>query len=161
DLWLGVCAKRPFIGDHWYHPSNWRKRLDFGTGTFGDMGCHIYDPVFKALALTAPVSVRSEGPAPNEHSWATDAVIHYVFPGTLYTENNRVQVTGYDGDSQPPSEIQGLLGERKIPEQGSIFIGTKGIMVLPHVDKPILLPAEQFKDFQVPQVTGNDHWGQF
>jgi len=28
----------------WYHPENWRKRLDFGTGTFGDMGCHIFDP---------------------------------------------------------------------------------------------------------------------
>jgi predicted dehydrogenase len=80
DGWVGVCAERPFIGDGWYHPSNWRKRLDFGTGTFGDMGCHIYDPVFKALALTAPLSVRSEGAAPNEHSWATDAIIHYVFP---------------------------------------------------------------------------------
>jgi len=44
NLWLGVCTERPFIGDHWYHPGNWRKRLDFGTGTFGDMGCHIYDP---------------------------------------------------------------------------------------------------------------------
>ena len=54
-----------------------------GTGTFGDMGCHIYDPVYKALALTAPLSVRSEGEAPNEHSWATDALIRYVFPGTV------------------------------------------------------------------------------
>ena len=58
NLWLGVCAERPFIGNGWYHPGNWRKRLDFGTGTFGDMGCHIYDPVFGALALTAPLSVR-------------------------------------------------------------------------------------------------------
>ncbi|MBL9128320.1 MAG: Gfo/Idh/MocA family oxidoreductase, partial [Verrucomicrobiales bacterium] len=77
DLWVGVCAERPFVGDGWYHPGNWRKRLDFGTGTFGDMGCHIFDPVFKALALTAPTSVRSEGAAPNEHSWATNAIVHY------------------------------------------------------------------------------------
>jgi predicted dehydrogenase len=47
NLWLGVCADRPFIGNGWYHPSAWRRRLDFGTGTFGDMGCHIYDPVFQ------------------------------------------------------------------------------------------------------------------
>jgi len=161
DLWLGVCAKRPFIDHAWYHPSNWRKRLDFGTGTFGDMGCHIYDPVFKALALTAPVSVRSEGPAPNEHSWAIDAVIHYVFPGTTYTEGSTVKVTWYDGDAQPPKDVQALLGEHKMPEQGSIFIGTKGVMVLPHVDKPILLPTEQFKDHSLPQITGNDHWAQF
>ncbi|MFO1497371.1 MAG: Gfo/Idh/MocA family oxidoreductase [Verrucomicrobiota bacterium] len=161
DAWLGVCEPRPFIGDGWYHPANWRKRLDFGTGTFGDMGCHIYDPVFKALALTAPVSVRSEGPAPNEHSWAIDAVIHYVFPGTAYTEGESVKVTWYDGDARPPADVLALLGDRKQPDQGSIFIGTKGVMVLPHVDKPILLPADQFKDYSWPQISGNDHWAQF
>jgi predicted dehydrogenase len=161
DLWLGVCAKRPFIGHGWYHPSNWRKRLDFGTGTFGDMGCHIYDPVFNALALTAPLSVRSEGPAPNDHSWAMNAVIPYVFPGTAYTEGETVKVTWYDGDAQPPKEVQALLGDHKMPDQGSIFIGTKGNMVLPHVDKPILLPADEFKDYPVPQVSDGDHWFQF
>ena len=161
DAWLGVCADRPFIGEGWYHPGNWRKRLDFGTGTFGDMGCHIYDPVFKALALTAPISVRSEGPAPNAHSWAIDAVIHYVFPGTAYTEDKTVKVTWYDGDAHPPEDVLALLGGHKVPDQGSIFIGTKGIMILPHVDKPILLPAADFKDYPMPQITGNDHWGQF
>lgn len=161
DLWLGVCEKRPFIGEGWYHPGNWRKRLDFGTGTFGDMGCHIYDPVFKALDLTAPISVRSEGPAPNSHSWAIDAVIHYVFPGTAYTEGDTVRVTWYDGDAKPPQDVLALLGETRVPDQGSIFIGTKGVLVLPHVDKPVLLPAEQFKDYPVPQVSGNDHWSQF
>ncbi len=54
DLWLGVCAERPFIGNEYYHPVNWRKRLDFGTGSLGDMACHIFDPVFGALELTAP-----------------------------------------------------------------------------------------------------------
>ena len=38
---LGPVARRrgrtrPFIGDGYYHPGNWRKRLDFGTGTFGE-----------------------------------------------------------------------------------------------------------------------------
>ena len=81
DLWLGTAPARPYIKGV-YHPSDWRKRLDFGTATFGDMGCHIYDPVFESLALTAPLSVRSEGPAPNKESWAVDALIHYTFPGT-------------------------------------------------------------------------------
>src|SRR5262245_29778504 len=84
DVWLGVAAERPFIGDGYYHPGNWRKRLDFGTGTFGDMGCHILDPVFGSLALTAPKSVRSEGEAPNEHNWGLDSQVRYVFPGTKY-----------------------------------------------------------------------------
>jgi hypothetical protein len=88
-------------------------------------------------------------------------VIHYVFPGTAYTDGKTVKVTWYDGDAQPPADVLALLGETKKPEQGSIFIGTKGVLVLPHVDKPILLPATEFKDFPMPKVTGNDHWGQF
>ena len=102
DLWLGVWRNAPFIGNGYYHPGDWRKRLDFGTGTFGDMGCHIYDPVFEALALTAPISVRSEGAAPNDHSWATDAVsIHCVFPwnAILPLRQNSPRAHGTTGTS--------------------------------------------------------------
>ena len=168
-LWLGVCSERPFIGDGWYHPTNWRKRLDFGTGTFGDMGCHIFDPVFEALALTAPVSVRSEGSAPNEHSWAFDAVIKYVFPGTAFTESETVAVTWYDGKQRPPVEVQTLAkvsraaaGDKrnKLPGQGSIFIGTQGVMLLPHIGQPRLV-GEASEDSKIEEVQGEDHWRQF
>lgn len=159
--WMGVAAARPFIGGGWYHPGNWRKRLDFGTGTFGDMGCHIYDPVFKALALTAPLSVRSEGPTPNAHSWATDAVIPYVFPGTAYTAEKIVKVTWYDGDQRPPKDVAALITGRELPDQGSVFIGTGGVMLLPHVAKPELFPDSKFGDFRPPQIKGDDHWLQF
>ena len=160
NLWLGVCAERPYIGEGWYHPGNWRRRLDFGTGTFGDMGCHIYDPVFKALALTAPIRVRSEGAAPNDHSWATDAVVEYVFPGNKYSAEKTVKVTWYDGDKKPPAEIVSLAGG-EIPNQGSVFLGTEGIMVLPHVGQPKLLPDEKFADFARPEVEKANHWCQF
>jgi hypothetical protein len=160
DLWLGVCAPRPFIGNGYYHPANWRKRLDFGTGTFGDMGCHIYDPVFKALALTAPLSVRSEGPPPNADNWANDAKILYVFPGTRFTEGKTVNVTWYDGDQRPPRDIQALL-PRNLPDQGSIFIGTKGIMLLPHIAKPELYPDAAFRDFVYPKLDRVDHYHSF
>ena len=32
DLWLGVCANRPFIGGEYYHPENWRKRWTLRIG---------------------------------------------------------------------------------------------------------------------------------
>jgi predicted dehydrogenase len=168
DLWLGVCVERPFIGQTYYHPANWRKRLDFGTGTFGDMGCHIYDPVFKALALTAPLSVRSEGAAPNEDSWATDAICHYTFPGTAYTDGPTVDVTWYDGVQRPPAHIQALAidsevdpgdKENKLPDQGSIFRGTHGVMVLPHIGMPRLRGEAKGHAFET--VQGEDHWVQF
>ncbi len=161
DLWLGVAAARPFIGQGWYHPANWRRRLDFGTGTFGDMGCHIFDPVFKAVGLTSPVSVRSEGAPPNLHSWAINAVIHYVFPETPFTIKGNIRVTWYDGNQRPPAEVRALLEGRELPDQGSIVIGTDGVMVIPHVDMPFLLPDAKFKGFRHPELKGTNHWHQF
>lgn len=160
--WLGIATERPFIGGGWYHPGNWRKRLDFGTGTFGDMGCHIYDPVFKALALTYPLSVKSDGAAPNEHSWATDAIVTYIFPGTAHTAEKTVKVVWYDGDQRPPKEVQeaaGLGGEKKLPDQGSIFLGTDGIMILPHIAKPQLVGAAAGREIE--KVASDNHWHQF
>jgi predicted dehydrogenase len=160
DLWLGVCAPRPFLTGY-YHPSNWRKRLDFGTGTFGDMGCHIFDPVFAALALTAPLSLVSVGPTPNRWNWAMESEIHYVFPGTPYTEGPTVPVHWYDGDRRPSKDVQAVLGERKLPDQGSLFFGTKGAILLPHIDRPFLLPAKDFKDYPLPKDSGTNHYWQF
>jgi len=161
DKWLGIAAQRPFLGGSYYHPGNWRKRLDFGTGTFGDMGCHIFDPVFSALELTAPVSVRSDGPAPNHWNWAVNSIVHYVFPGTPYSAGQTVNVTWYDGDERPPKEVQGLLEGDKLPGEGSIFLGTKGAMLLPHIDFAMLYPDKDFAGYQRPHVQEHDHWGQF
>lgn len=160
DLWLGVCEKRPYI-DKFYHPVDWRKRLDFGTATFGDMGCHIFDPVFGALQLTAPLSVRSEGPAPVKPNWAINAVIHYVFPGTPHTAEKTVRVHWYDGDERPPKEVRDLVGPKPIPGQGSIFIGTKGVMLLAHIGEPKLFPESQYKDFPMPRVESVSHYHEF
>lgn len=160
DLWLGVCAPRPFIAGY-YHPSEWRKRLDFGTGTFGDMGCHIFDPVFAALALTAPISIRSEGPAPNQWNWSINSIIHYEFPGTQYTEAKTVPITWYDGDERPSKDVQAVLGNTPMPDQGSIFLGTKGVMLLPHIAVPKLLPEAEFKEYKFPKVQGESHNTQF
>ena len=184
DLWLGNAAARPYVGktprepNGYYHPSSWRKRLDFGTGTFGDMGCHIFDPVFESLALTAPLSVRSEGPTPDPWNWATDAIIHYVFPGTKYTAEKTVRVTWYDGDQRPPAEIRALIASTKAvtmttvddtgragkqkrqaePDQGSIIIGTEGVLLIPHIATPKLFPEVKFADYKIPEVAGSHHW---
>lgn len=158
-LWLGVAAERPFIGNGYYHPGNWRKRLDFGTGTFGDMGCHILDPVFGALGVGNPLSIRSELPGPNADNWSLDVEVKYVFPGTKYTTDT-VSLTWYNGKALPPEEIQKQVG-RKLNDQGSIYIGEKGVMYSPYIANPVLLPAEDFKDYKMPKITGDDHYLQF
>jgi len=161
DIWLGVCAERSFIGHEYYHPANWRKRIDFGTGTLGDMGCHILDPVFDSLGLSAPVSVRSEGPLPNEWNWAIDSRIHYIFPGTPYTADKTIAVNWYDGAQKPPADVLAQLEGDPLPDAGSIFVGTQGLMVLPHIARPLLYPDKKFKNLKFPEVGSKDHWGQF
>lgn len=160
NLWLGVRPDRPFIGKNYYHPEEWRKRLDFGTGTLGDMGCHILDPIFESIKLNAPISVRSEGPAPNVWNWAIDGKVIYSFAGTPRTEGD-INVTWYDGATKPPQEIIALLEGMPQPDQGTIFIGTEGVMVLPHVSRLQLFPIAKFKDYKLPRVSGESHWEQF
>jgi predicted dehydrogenase len=161
NLWLGVCADRPYLGNAYYHPDNWRKRLDFGTGTFGDMGCHIFDPVFKALDLAAPISVRSEGPAPNAWNWALDSKIHYTFKGTKYTASDKLPVHWYDGNSHPPAEILALLEGDKLPNTGSVFVGTQGTMALPHWSRPQLYPDRKFGNYEFKMEESVNHWHSF
>ena len=161
NLWLGVCAERPFIGGEYYHPGNWRKRLDFGTGTLGDMGCHIFDPVFESIGLAAPVAVRSEGPPPNQWNWALNGKVIYTFAGTPRTAAKTLPVTWYDGVSQPPAEVIALLEGEEFPGAGSIFIGTEGALLLPHYSVATLFPRAKFTGFKFPHVQGLKHWEQF
>lgn len=174
DLWLGVAAERPFIGGGYYHPGNWRKRLDFGTGTFGDMACHILDPVFGATGLTNPLSIRSELPGPNDYNWSLDVKVKYVFPGTQYT-TDPVTLTWYNGNARPPEDVIKLTGRRlpmpgerfsnnvMIDSQGSILVGTEGVLYSQYDsgNTPILMPAEKFKDFKMPDVKDDNHYLQF
>jgi predicted dehydrogenase len=159
DVWLGVAADRPFI-EGYYHPSEWRKRLDFGTGTFGDMGCHILDPVFASLALTAPRTIRSEGGAPNADSWGLDARVRYVFPGTRHTADT-LTLYWYDGSSRPPAAVREQLGGRALHDQGSIYLGANGVLYSPYIAAPVLLPADRFRDYRVPRLDSQNHYLQF
>jgi predicted dehydrogenase len=159
DAWLGVASTRPFIKGY-YHPAIWRKRLDFGTGTFGDMGCHILDPVFSSLALVMPKSVRSEGDGPNADSWALNARVTYVFPATKYTTDG-FTLNWYNGANRPSAEIKALIGGRRLNDQGSIYVGTEGVLYSPYIAATVLFPTEKFKEYALPNPGGNDHYLQF
>ena len=161
DLWLGPADKRPFIGNGYYHPQAWRARLDFGTGSFGDMGCHIFDPVFGSLDLTAPLSVRSEGPVPNQWNWAPKSRVRYVFPGTKSTAERTFKLTWYNGEERPPQEVLTLAPVERLPGTGSIFIGTKGVMLLPHISRPRLFQNGEALDHPLPKVEDGNHYTQF
>jgi len=161
NLWLGVCAVRPYIAGY-YHPAMWRQRLDFGSGWLGDIGCHIFDPVFEGLGLGTPISACCEGGTGDEWNWAINKTVKYVFPATPYTDGPTVNFTWYDGTARPPKEVLSLLGDVKMPLEGSIAVGTRGAMLLPHcAGVPVLLPKARFADYPLPEVEGANHYFQF
>jgi len=160
DHWLGVSSERPFKKKV-YHPSEWRRRIGFGTGTLGDMGCHIYSPPYRALKLTSPIAVTAYGPPPTSESWATKARVRLTYPGTEYTADKTVDVWWYDGGELPPDAVREPVGSR-FPEQGSIVVGTDGMIVLPHMTaEPFVLPDSKMATLPTVELTDRDHYGEF
>jgi predicted dehydrogenase len=160
DEWLGVSAERPFKKTV-YHPSQWRRRIGFGTGTLGDMGCHIYSPPYRALELTWPIAVTAYGPPPTAESWATRARVKLTYPGTEYTADKTVDVWWYDGGELPPDSVREPVGAR-FPEQGSIVVGTDGMIVLPHMTaEAFVLPDSKMASPPNVELGDRDHYGEF
>jgi predicted dehydrogenase len=157
DLWLGVAQERPYV-EGVYHPSNWRRLVDFGTGTLGDMGVHIFDTPFAALQLTAPSWVRSTCRPPTGIGHPERNVVEYEFPGTDYT-TDQLRWVWFDGTNAPPSsQSVGLPESFKLPRQGALLVGEEGTMLLPHVAEPELFPQEKFQDYSPPEVDNGNHY---
>ena len=153
DLWLATAPERPYKAKL-YHPGDWRRWVDFGCGTMGDMSIHILDPVAGALALTAPHTIVSESDPPPVESFSTRNKVRYAFPGTKFTVDP-FSLTWYDGTAVPTMEGWPV---DVLPAQGSMFVGEKGFMMLPHTAPPRLYPEETFKGFQMPAITAVSHW---
>jgi len=160
NLWLGTSAKRPYKKDV-YHPANWRKLVDYGCGTLGDMGVHIFDTPYNALALDVPRIITNECREPNGFGFPENNIVTYEFPSTPYTAES-LKWVWYDGPGAPEMhedlKLPGAMdmagapdaetkeasvkdkmsldskisGPGTLPEQGAMFIGDKGRLLLPH-----------------------------
>lgn len=158
NLWLGTSPERPYKKEI-YHPGNWRKLMDYGCGTLGDMGVHIFDTPYNALALDVPMTIKNECRESNGFGFPENNIVTYEFPGTAYT-GEQLKWVWYDGPGAPrdhedlklPNSAEKSAdnnGEEKsvkdkisletkktdegqLPEQGAMFIGEKGRLLLPH-----------------------------
>jgi len=151
DQWLGVAPKRPFGSWKVYHPWGWRDWQDFGNGALGDFGCHILDPVFTALKINkAPISFEADHSGMNDEVWPAQTTVKYVFPGTEWTTSGNLQITWYDGGRLPNTNGSHLPAGTALPSSGSLFIGEKGSLVLPHVGAPVAYPEAKLEEADGP-----------
>ena len=52
----------------------------------------------------------------------------------------------------------GLPEKYELPQAGSVLVGEKGTLVIPHVADPQLFPEEKFKDYNVPKLEEINHY---
>ena len=151
DLWLGPARWRPF--NPAYVPFKWRGWWDFGSGGLGDMGIHNLAPVFSALKLGTPTSLNASSTPVFPDTVPLANVVHYEFParGVLPP----VTVHWYDGGMMPPRPDELEEGRELNREDGIIFVGDKGKMLVEGWggEHPRLLPASRHKEFQRPPKT--------
>lgn len=165
NLWLGTATERPYAQG--LHPGSWRKFVDFGTGTLGDMGVHIFDTPYAALALTFPKWAKTTCRTPIGVGHPEKNIVEYEFPATKFTTDS-LSWKWYDGAFAPPKLADLNLpasakvpADFQLPGQASLFVGEGGVMLLPHVAEPVLFPQESFADYRRPTVENGNHYHQW
>ncbi|MCX7045924.1 MAG: Gfo/Idh/MocA family oxidoreductase [Candidatus Sumerlaeota bacterium] len=170
EIWTGNAPMRPYTPKI-YHPGKWRTWLDFGTGWSGDIGCHIFDAVWKALGLTAPKTIFAEvqkswrdSPARRADTWPQSNHITWVFPGTNMTAANEITLEWFDGEYYPPDDIRRLYNDdlTKYPAESAMFVGEDGALLYHHTGtSPVLLPRDKFPKPKFPQQQPRNHYHHF
>ena len=124
DLWIGPAPMRPYHPS--YAPFKWRGWWDFGTGALGDMGCHYFDPVYRALKLKAPTIVEAVSTRVNEDSYPLGSVVTLHFPAR--GEMPPVKVQWYDGGLRPPRPDALKEGD-VMAANGVMLVGDDGVIL--------------------------------
>ncbi len=151
DLWLGPARWRPY--HPMYLPGSWRSWMPFGSGTIGDWVCHVVDPVFWALDLGAPKTVRAEakGYDPERHgdTFPMGTVVAYEFPAK--GSRGPVKLVWFDGEEKMPRPPE-LEEGRDVPRTGAIVIGDQGkIMYGSHgAGGKRIIPEAKMKEYKLP-----------
>ena len=141
DLWLGTAQKRPY--HPCYLPFSWRGWWDFGTGVLGDIGCHQFVSIFRALKLGYPTSVEACTSGVNSETAPLASMVRYEFPSR--GDMPPVKLTWYDGGLMPPRPAELEDGRRFGNVDDNLYVGDKGKM-LSHR----LIPESRSKEYGKP-----------
>ena len=139
-----------------YHPGKWRSWIDFGTGSLGDMGCHILDPSFWALELGSPTSLQATSthwiPEVSSQTFPRASIVRYNFPAN--ENRGPIKLTWYDGRLLPPIPAD-LEPGRMVPGSGAFIIGDKGtIMHGSHGASDVrIIPETKMQAYKRPPKT--------
>ncbi len=163
NQWLGPAQDRLYHPA--YLPGSWRSWVPFGNGTVGDWTCHVVDPVFWALDLGAPTTIKAQvknyDPKTQADAFPKGEIITYQFPA----KGNRGPVTlhWYSGLERIPRPPE-LESDEKDVDTGAVVMGEKGTIVYGShgAGQVRLIPQSKMDSYQKPAKTiprvKNHHW---
>jgi len=167
DLWIGPASMRPYKKGV-YHPGQWRAWLNFGTGALGDMACHTMNAMFKILEPGYPTEVELMAcKGANKETYPNSETLRWSFPKT--DKCPALTAFWYDGpgsDKAVPLPAAFEKG-RKLPRTGSMFVGTKGVLLVAGDcnESPMLVPESKRRAYGEPKETipasKEGHFGEF
>ncbi|NRB76992.1 MAG: Gfo/Idh/MocA family oxidoreductase [Verrucomicrobiales bacterium] len=159
NLWLGTAQERPYVNGV-SHPGGWRKMVEFGCGTLGDMGIHIFDAPVKALDLKDPIRVEEECRESNGFGHPEQNMMRYGFRPTDFTTDDFTFTWWDGGGASRYGENADLIlpDDGQLPKQGAMFLGEGGRMLLPHVGRPRFYPRSILENAVKPELEPNDHY---
>jgi predicted dehydrogenase len=131
DAWIGPAAYRERHKN--LHGFGWRGWFDFGCGAVGDMGCHTWDSVYWAMNPDYPTSVELLA-IENKGAETFPSKSHFKWEFPQKGTRPAFTAHWYSGGWKPPvpEEIlnDATRDNKKLPDSGSLYIGTKGKMLV-------------------------------
>jgi hypothetical protein len=100
------------------------------------------------LDKASAITVTSEGPPIHPESTPAWAIVRYTFPPR--EKLPAVTVVWYHGGKLPPKE---LVGDFTLPSNGSLFVGEKGKLLVPHGGSLQVAPQELGEELRKLQST--------
>ena len=165
DVWLGPAPFREYHDG--LHPFSWRGYWDFGTGALGDMGCHFWDSAVWSMKLSdaKTIGVEAEQEGNSDETGPHWSTVTFKFgprgalpPITVKWLDGRKPTKAADGSVKYnipnlPPRPEELEPDRKMPSNGSMFIGDKGTILVSDATSWHIVPEEKMKAFKKPDQT--------
>lgn len=146
-LWQGPIPEAEYVEG--LTPANWRRHWSYGTGTLGDMGCHILDLPMWALGLDGPRGQRcvvtADGPPVDAIGCPEWLEATWVFPDAYRDLPNGSRydpliLRWFDGGRVPPT-VQELGGKERQDYFGRYMVcfqGTTGFLMANYGEMKVL-----------------------
>ena len=161
DKWLNTTEYNDYYSA--IVPLNWRRFFKFGSGSLGDIGCHILDVPITAFGLPAPSRVKSRQRGGTSLCVPLQDCVEYYFDTSKFGKPMKISwfsgvlkpdaqgnfPAGYDKSFLPPlpKEFTDMRRDyRHLSADGMFIVGTEGVLYSPVMHlmgKPVVLPKSR------------------